>query len=384
MSRSRVAVALAFALSGPTAHGGAPAGAWVPTLPLYAADVDVFDNGRAYALQPAQGLRDNPLPAAMWTSDDSGRTWSSTTLSFFPVTADMATPDRGYAVEFPSGTAAPAFYRTVDGAATWQRLRYPFPATAVGFDRTVPKLRTSPDGRTVFAGVSPLFRDREGCVVSPRETPYFLSNDGGQTWTSRALPPEGRIEDVEFRSADHGVLVVTEMRRGTIYTPAGCTSFGGDHLARSIWVTRDGGRTFAKTFSCVPVDCGNWGTIGLTSTGRLVRAPQDVWAETLDLAVEVSDDDGRTWRKTSALPCPTLFCAISDIDFADANVGYVTSTGIDGESGAIWRTADGGETWQVEHALGARLVAASPNGSGLAATQRAVLTRLTPGSAAGS
>lgn len=89
-----------------------------------------------------------------------------------------------------------------------------------------------------------------------------------------------------------------------------------------------------------------------TAAAVAATAPQTVYAGTLNGDVRVTNDDGATWRSIAgptAGPLPVRAVTDVVVDPLDANTVYVSYSGFDTSGsgrGHVFRTTDGGTTWQ--------------------------------------
>jgi len=184
-----------------------------------------------------------------------------------------------------------------------------------------------------------------GLAFHGTSTVLAVTDDAGTTWrvVDDALPADLPAQ-LEFADASHGYL------------------WGGTPSAQGtvpLWVTSDGGRTWAEApigpvvsdVSAIGADV--WAVVGACPISSLgVAAPCPTPVE-----VDVSDNDGATWQRTSAAPPvseePGLSVADQDLELARITTAraYVLSfaparaAGTD-SVGRLGYTPDGGQTWQ--------------------------------------
>lgn len=85
----------------------------------------------------------------------------------------------------------------------------------------------------------------------------------------------------------------------------------------------------------------------------IAPAPSDgstVWAGTSDGNVQVTTNGGGTWANTKKAPLPGRYVSRIAVSAADARTAYVVFSGFNvhtpGENGHVFKTSDGGTTWQ--------------------------------------
>jgi len=171
--------------------------------------------------------------------------------------------------------------------------------------------------------------DKIGWISGKGSGGFILHTaDGGASWDVQIGDPHSNnpeLMGLHFLDATHGwayqaggqLLRTTDGKAWETVGPFAAvpTQFrfvsvrdgffiSGDYTGSSVYATRDGGRSWKKTYSC---------------------------ATTLQV-------DGLT-RNTS--------CYLSDLFFASPKVGYAVGGAFDGTWGAIAKTSDGGATWKV-------------------------------------
>lgn len=321
MPPRRLVLAALAALALAVSPAGAAEPVWVTTLPLPPQGHDIlsaFPDGTAYVEHTNGGSN------ALYRSTDFGRTWMP--MAAPPATGGtafvrFATPKVGYTVGYGTDRA----YRTADGGATWKAVTpYPVPKgkrfVAGAFAVT---------GRTILVSGT-LERDGIPAGCGPRSGAVMWSNDEGRTWRRTVLPtgatvtPGWSVKTFGTRSA---ALVFYE-------EDDECATYFD---STAVWVTHDGGRTFARRAAC-PVICT---AVGLASRDRLLVGR-------VNGTTAISDDGGRTFREGQRL---TDYSATGDTSHAFwvqaftfvGRTGYASTKG-----GGTWRTTSGGTAWTQE------------------------------------
>ncbi|HUO79684.1 MAG TPA: hypothetical protein VMU00_06050 [Steroidobacteraceae bacterium] len=215
---------------------------------------------------------------------------------------------------FYAGAAGGGVWKTTDAGRTWRNLTDAQPITAVGALAVAPS-----DPRVVYVGTGqpePRYDIGAGSGV-------YRSTDAGRSWTPLGLAASRHIGAIAVDRRDANVVLVAAL--GHVFGP------GGD---RGVYRSDDGGRSWTRTLY---VD---------ESTGAV------------DLAVDPADPDlvyAATWT-VRVWPWLSYF------------------TPLEGEGSALWRSRDGGLSWQR---LGGAGWPAGPLGRiGLAATRAGGAARI--------
>lgn len=272
-----------------------------------------------YFLSPELGYSVNGL-GRIYKTVDGGASW--TQLVDQPGTYFRAIlfvdEQRGFAGNigpdyFPGVTDDTPLYGTTDGGATWAPVAIEGPAV-----KGICNFTKSSDEHIVGVG-------RVG-------GPAFLikSSDAGATWTSLDLNDDiAMLIDARFTTPEKGIIV-----GGDALSPA------GSHTV--ILSTEDGGATWSERYRS-------------TQTGELawkISFPSEevgyvsVLRQGTGAVVLKTTDGGETWAR---LPLTVAPYAAKGIGFITEDIGWV---GGEGPSLPVYRTADGGATWQEDASLG--------------------------------
>ncbi len=236
---------------------------------------------------------------------------------------EFADPQHGFACGFPA-----AFYRTVDGGATWNSEPVPVDLSDIevagpgvlyrmGENGFVQKTTDGGDTWVNTASLGTTNTMREACFLSPDSgwvMSYHPSNysvamhrttDGGASWTTLSVPTNNTVHDVVFLNDTVGFI----------------GAMGG---AR-IWRTQDGGQ--------------NWAVTSLTGSSI---TEIDFLTDSLAFAV---GNEGRMYRTTDQgdnwLPVNAGITEnLTQVRFTDALNGWTT-----GYNGVIYYTTNGGNNW---------------------------------------
>jgi photosystem II stability/assembly factor-like uncharacterized protein len=194
--------------------------------------------------------------------------------------------------------------KTVDGAASWQRVE----ATGIADAMCKQGLSSADPTHAFFTTFSP----NAGSLI-------YRTGDAGKTWTASTSLPIPR------NLASHGGSFVSITERPRAFGSVVLVGGGGGQT-KVVFRSTDGGATFADASGVDPASAVAY----VTATRWLQLAPPGQSLETTD--------GGATWHLyatdyTQAAPIAP------DVVFGDAMVGYATVRG------SIQRTTDGGAHW---------------------------------------
>jgi uncharacterized repeat protein (TIGR01451 family) len=295
----------------------------------------------------------------VWTYDASTKMWTSRTKDSDTQTvgALAIAPSNDNVVYMGSGEGSLAgdsysgngIYRSNDGGVTWSHVSTTFTGQAVTSIVVDPASANHLYAATV--------RGRGGIrrVSAPSSKPYgvYESRDGGASWTLR----KGTTNEL------HGAtdLVADPQNFKVLYA-----SFWGDGIYKST----DGGATWASALANLPagnfLEGGTRFSLGISHPAGAAHATLYTGFDYFDLAdkyhqsqVYKSTDDAASWSATptgSGIDSIYGYCGtqcfydnVIKPDPTDPNTVYVL--GLYGynnspQSGGIFRSKDGGNTWQ--------------------------------------
>ena len=310
---------------------------WIETILYHPADPNILyaggtsgvykstDQGRSW-----QWLRNGFPPV-------SGTTWSA------PVSAlamDPANPDVIYA-----GIGSPrlgvgkqgAEYKSTDGGGQWAKINAPGSLPA---DALITSLISHPSNRTPAPGVAPA-----GTLYLTSQYGFSESRDGGVNWTaSNAGLPHTNVARVALSRSRPEVMYVT------LYTASTLPWRGG------VYKSEDGGRTWAARNRGLQQMLGASDT--LTSNYREIAVdpgdPQTVYLGSTDYVTHTmykTTDGGSNWTPIVTKPSASNVTEGWN-DFIGDTVQCLGMSPLNpkvlyyGTSVAVFRTTDGGQTWQ--------------------------------------
>lgn len=242
------------------------------------------------------------------------------------------------------GAASGGIWKTEDGGLTWRPLFDDYPVHAIGSLAVA-----TSDPQIVWAGTGePHIRSNVSIGNG-----VWKSTDGGDTWRHMGLDATGRISDVLIHPRNPDIVYVAALGHGHSPQPE-----------RGIFRTTDGGTTWEQVLF---VD-ENTGASDLEmdpNNPRILFA--GMWHVSINTwnrgsggpggGIFVSRDGGDTWTKLQGHGLPTRPVGKVDVCMtaADARRVYALIETGDGvpwhgeetDSGELWRSDDGGHTWQL-------------------------------------
>jgi photosystem II stability/assembly factor-like uncharacterized protein len=242
------------------------------------------------------------------------------------------------------GAASGGIFKTVDGGVNWSAIFDHQPVQSIG------ALVVSPsDPNVVWAGTG------EGKIRSHISVGQgvYRSTDAGRTWALMGLEQTGRIIRMVVHPTNPDIAVVCAL--GHAYGP---------QRERGVFRTADGGETWQHTLfvdentgcSDLAMDpnnprvlfAGTW-QLEIHTWGRTSGGPGG--------GLHVSRDGGVTWRRLTGNGLPTkpvgkVAVAIAPSNSQRVYAMFETGDGIPWngqptEDGQIWRSEDGGDTWDM-------------------------------------
>jgi photosystem II stability/assembly factor-like uncharacterized protein len=242
-----------------------------------------------------------------------------------------------------AGSASGGVFKSADGGVNWQPIFDSQPVHSIGDIAVAPS-----DPSIVWVGTG------ESCIrshISVGEG-IFKSTDAGRTWTRMGLEKTGRIGKVVVhpQNPDH----VLACALGHAYGP---------QQERGVFRTTDGGKTWERTLftdentGCSDLEmdprnprklfAGMW-TLDIKTWGRESGGPGS--------GLYASSDGGATWEKLAGrgLPTRTVGKTMVAIALSDPERVYALFETGDGvpwkgqptETGQLWRSDDGGQSWR--------------------------------------
>lgn len=239
----------------------------------------------------------------IFRTEDAGLTWTTAfTSNDYLRSIEFATPQLGFC-----GSLDNRFYKTTDGGATW-----------VDIAQTISPV---PEG---ICGISAPSADViYGCGIWSNPAYVIKSSDGGNTWISIDLSAYAlSLVDINFVDEDEGFVVGR----------ANPTSDGGVILH-----TDDGGATWTVVHHTMVEQDYVWkvqSPDGINFFASIQSSPSSGNVRMLK-----STDMGQTWQ---TIVVNNTFTYVQTVGFLTSLKGWT------GGEFTLYRTEDGGATWQPE------------------------------------
>ena len=302
-----------------------------------------------YAIAADEQSASSDLMLGVFRSGDAGKTWRNISRREFRHEQQMS-----YGSAIVVHPAHPGqvicggvdLHRTMNGGTSWKQ------ATKWDADRGTPSYAHADHHALVMPAACP------GRIYDANDGGLDVSDDGGATWTNRSNGLASSMSyDCDIAQSDARVVATGLQDNGTCATNTGAADMfreilGGD----GGWVVidpRDAGHIFASFYNFNIFRFRNGRSRDVSPPAP--KAEQDlVWmcyictdpndansVFTGTARVWRTNDDGVTWRAVS----PTLDgSVISAIEVADSDSRRVY---VGTENGGIFRSDDGGSTWSA-------------------------------------
>jgi hypothetical protein len=309
--------------------------------------LDPNDDNRVYM---SAGLYDwSGTNGRLYISTNRGNTWTHVELPF-PVGANdpgraigermMVDPNKSSVLYY--GTRTAGLWKSEDYGQTWNQVTsltsFQYPSADIGslpgrtsggiegvlFDTSTTASGTAT--QTVYASVGPDFAAAAGMTSS-----LYKSTDGGATWTGVETPVSGYHIPHMVRAKDGMIYVAFTKDIGPgAGGPCRLYKFDGTN-----W-------TLLKSYD--PGQWTNWGIGGLSVYGsgpttRIALGISNTWGNWQGLPiVQMSDDDGQTWREIATqmphTPDEGFSGWIDDVEIDPSNPDHITHV----TGGGLWET----------------------------------------------
>ena len=231
------------------------------------------------------------------------------------------------------GAAGGGVWKSTDGGAAWMPVFDREPVGAIGAVAIDPS-----NDDTVWVGTG---------ESNPRnDVSYgdgvYKSTDGGKTWVNVGLRGTKYISRILIDPSDPRHVIVGAL--GNVFA---------DSPDRGAYVTFDGGKTWAKTLDVGPES-------GVSDLAMSPKTPDVVYAGVWEFqrrpwtfrsggeqdGIYRSRDGGRTWTRLSGGGLPAGITGRIGLAVAPSDPSVVYAL-IESKHGILWRSGDGGESWQL-------------------------------------
>ena len=233
------------------------------------------------------------------------------------------------------GAASGGIFKTEDRGVTWKPI---FDSTD---NSTVGALAVAPSApKQVWAGTGETF------LIRPAEAMgngIYKSSDAGKSWKNMGLGATGRISRVIVDPSDSNTVYVASL--GNTHAP---------QQERGVYKTTDGGKTWKQVlFVDKNTGCSDL-AIDPQHPDILYAAMWQVAFNTWQMnsggpgsGIFRTKDGGKTWERLSGLPGgqghPVGKTSV-DVSFTHPNIVYAL---IEDTDPALYRSEDGGDTWKM-------------------------------------
>jgi len=312
--------------------------AWLPITDGFGAAESFFQGAESIALDPnndqlvymSTGLYDSAdATARLYISSDRGDHWSHVALPFSAGSNNggramgermMVDPNKPSTLFYGSRTAG--LWKSADSGLTWAQVTSlsttkmssaqlnAIGGTAMGVDLVVYDTGTKGTGaatQTIYAAIAPDYVSAAGLASN-----LYKSADGGATWTPVTVPISGYYIPHMVRASD-----------GMFYVAFTHGAGPGDAGPGRLY--KFDGSTWTLLASTSAGGCGSVSVFGSGATTRIALGVSGTWGNYAgQQIVQLSDDDGATWREIEAtMPGQTASGWVDDIEIDPSNRDHI-------------------------------------------------------------
>lgn len=288
-------------------------------LPLVAAS--------AHAQRRAPVDPDAPVPGQPYRFDFLGPATGGRFASLAGVPGDTAT--------WYAGSASGGVWKTVDGGANWRPVFDDQPVQAIGALAVAPS-----DKNTVWAGTGEAWAVRESDVMGDG---IYKSTDAGATWKHMGLRQSGRIARIIVHPTDANIVYVCAL---------GFTT--GPQQERGVYKTTDGGTTWKRVaFVDVNTGCSDLAmdakdpNVLVAGMWDVVMKPWGMVSGGPGSGIWMTKNGGDSWKKAEHPGLPKAPIGKIGVAIAPTNSNRIFALIQTLDQGSLWRSDDGGSSWQV-------------------------------------
>ena len=244
------------------------------------------------------------------------------------------------------GAASGGIFKTDDGGATWKPIFDKYEVSSIGS-----LAMSNTDTKQIWAGTGETFVIRPAHSVG---NGIYKSNDGGKTWKNMGLEKTGRIGRIVIHPKNPDVVYACSM--GHLYGP---------QQERGVYRTKDGGKTWEQILFIDQNTGANEIAIDPQNPDILFAALWQVNINSWGLnsggtsgGVYRSKDGGNTWQPLSENIFGQKNVAVGKTSIAVApNNPKIVYALFEMKAPALYRSEDGGESWKLmsnDHSLAER------------------------------
>jgi photosystem II stability/assembly factor-like uncharacterized protein len=234
-----------------------------------------------------------------------------------------------------AGAASGGVWKTTDGGQTFEPIFDGQTAQAIGALAVAP---SSP--ATVWAGTGEAWAIRDADIVGDG---IYKSTDAGKTWANAGLRETGRIGRILVHPTNPDIVFACALGRAT-----------GPQEERGVFRTTDGGRSWQRVLfvnagtgcSGIAMDPNNPNVL-LAGTWEVVMHTWAMFSGGPGSGVYRSRDGGTTWQKLEHPGLPKSPVGKIDVAIAPSNAKRMFALIQTANQGSLWRSDDGGDAWTV-------------------------------------
>ena len=233
------------------------------------------------------------------------------------------------------GAASGGVWKSSDSGATFRPVFDSMQVQAIGAIAVAPSQPS-----IVWAGTGEAWAIRDADLFG---NGVYKSVDSGTTWTNMGLPETGRIQRILVHPTNPNIVYVCALGRAT-----------GPQQERGVFRTTDGGLTWKHSLF---VD-ENTGCSGLAMD---VKSPNVLFAGAWQVVMHtwamfsggpssgiyVTRDAGETWKRVTHPGLPKSPLGKIDVAVAPTNSKRVYALIQTADQGSVWRSDDGGTSWNA-------------------------------------
>ena len=286
----------------------------------YAVNASFLDEQHAWVLVADPN---DMLKGTLFSTADGGITWDHAQVPFGGGDLLFLDAKHGWmmaSLGAAAGSMGIAVYQTDDGGATWKQMftndpNLPNAGASLPLGGMKDGL-TAVNMQTAWIG---------GVIYTPGNVYLFRSDDSGATWKQAQVKPPDGYDQAEFET--RGPIFVTP---NTAYLPVTVSSQNG--VMEAVYVSRDGGTSWLATPTMIP----QGGAMDFVSA-----KDGFIWN---GVNFYVTHDGAETWSPVA--PDVKFGQSFAGMDFVTVTTGFVLINDASGTY-ALYKTADGGATWNV-------------------------------------